>query len=395
MNDLRPEQQILIAIGRRQLSESDVESLRRLLALNIDWHHLLETARFHGLIPLLQRNTTVHASDLIPPNFRTRLKREAVENTQSVLYLSAKAIEVSKALDEVGVSNACFKGPLLSELAYGDLALRQAGDIDLLIGRENFQTAKRVLESLGFEMYPRLMPTQLRSHLGFHCEIQFMRDDWFTVVDLHWGLTPRSFIFAVSGEEVMSRLQTVSLAGSTVKTFSPEDLLLYQAMHGAKHLWKKLEWVSSVAELLRQCDNLWPTILERTRRARATKILSLALRLAELVYEVSLQPEVMLVLDRDESMKRFARKTLNDIFDARQKRTESTESNIYNLKIMDRRRDAIRSALRAAFVPTLSDWEALSLPSSLHSLYYAYRPLRLSKVYSLSLIHRLTRNAAR
>ncbi len=61
---------------------------------------------------------------------------------------------------------------------------------------------------------------------------------------------------------------------------------------------------------------------------------------------------------------------------------DSTETNLYNLRVMDRKRDALISALRAIFVPTLPDWQALALPPSLHSLYYAYRPLRFSKVYS-------------
>ena len=56
---------------------------------------------------------------------------------------------------------------------------------------------------------------------------------------------------------------------------------------------------------------------------------------------------------------------------------------------MDRKRDALISALRAIFVPTLPDWQALALPSSLHSLYYAYRPLRLSKIYGATLWRRL------
>lgn len=61
--------------------------------------------------------------------------------------------------------------------------------------------------------------------------------------------------------------------------------------------------------------------------------------------------------------------------------SDSSETNLYNFKIMDRKRDALVSALRALFVPTLPDWEALKLPAPLHSLYYAVRPLRLSKTY--------------
>jgi len=65
---------------------------------------------------------------------------------------------------------------------------------------------------------------------------------------------------------------------------------------------------------------------------------------------------------------------------------DSTETNLYNLRVMDRKRDAVLSALRAIFIPTLPDWQGLTLPAPLHSLYYAYRPLRLSKIYWRRLI---------
>ena len=68
---------------------------------------------------------------------------------------------------------------------------------------------------------------------------------------------------------------------------------------------------------------------------------------------------------------------------------DSTETNLYNLRIMDHKRDALVSALRAIFVPTVPDWQALALPGPLHSLYYAFRPLRLSKIYSTSLWRRI------
>ncbi len=87
-------------------------------------------------------------------------------------------------------------------------------------------------------------------------------------------------------------------------------------------------------------------------------------------------------------MKRMADQVLAQIFD-NARAAASTETNLYNLKIMDHKRDALVSALRAVFVPTLTDWDSLTLPASLHSLYYAYRPLRLSKVYTTSLWRKL------
>jgi len=388
MNTSRPEHEILICIARRDLGSRESDDLQGLMNSSIDWDYLLTTARQHALLPLLRKHAN---SDRMPGHVRSTLKRESVMNAQSVLYLTGKALEVQKLLSAHSIGNALFKGSLLSELAYGEVGLRHAGDIDVLIHPEDFQRAKELLESIGYQMHPHLTPAQQASHLAFHCEIQFTRDDWFTVVDLHWGLSPRSFVFGLSADEVMSRLQTVSFVGSEISTFSNEDLILYQSMHGAKHLWRRLEWIASLAELVRSLEkSSWSKVIERTIKARATRILALGLRLTE-NFDVDLPKEVLKTLDGEDHMRKFAEKIWSEMFTTKTF-AESTETNIFNLKIMDRRRDALFSTLRAIFVPTLSDWEALSLPTAMHPLYYAFRPLRLTKIYSASIMRRLLRS---
>jgi hypothetical protein len=391
----RPENDILVCVSRRDPGPRELTKLRELVNSRIDWEYLLNNARQHGLIPLLHKHANNNLSDLIPGHFRSALKRESVTNAQSVLHLVSKTLKLQKLLTENGVRNALFKGPLLSEIAYGEIALRQAGDIDVLIDREDFVLAKELLESLGYQMHPQLTSVQQASHLAFHCEIQFVRDDWFTVVDLHWGLSPRSFVFGLSGDEVMSRLKTVSFAGSQVQTFSNEDLLLYLAMHGAKHLWRRLEWIASLSELVRSLEpSAWAKVVDLTVKARAKRILGLGLRLVENLFDLEIPPEVFKAVDAGSHMQAFANKICDELF-TQPSRAESIDTNLYNLKIMDRKRDAFASVWRAILVPTLSDWEALSLPAALHPLYYGYRPLRLSKVYSSSLLRKLTHKLAR
>jgi hypothetical protein len=379
-----PENELLLSIARRG-------ELRHLLRQQLDWDYLFATAHAHGLLPLLHQNLS-YVSDLVPAHFLSRLKRESVANSQTVLHLIGKQLRVYKLFKEHGIPVAIFKGPLLAEMAYGEISLRQAGDIDLLISREHFSQARVLLESLGYQMHPNLTPAQLASHLKFHCELQFMRDDWFTVVDLHWDLAPRSFLFKVKAKEVLSRLQTVSLAGTQVETFGAEDLVLYQAMHGAKHLWRRLEWITALAESLRSMPSVnWDAIINRATSARATRILALGLRLIQQFSDVNVPSHIVTTVDSDEAMQRMAVRIRAQLFTTHGP-AESTETNLYNLRIMDRKRDALFSALRAIFVPTLPDWQALALPAPLHSLYYAYRPLRLSKVYSTALLRRVTRN---
>jgi hypothetical protein len=370
------ENELIVCVARREV---DAAKLRSLVREEINWDYVFATAQAHGLLPLLHKHLTSVAADLVPGHFLSRLKRESVANSQNVLHLIGKQLCVYKLFKEKGIPAALFKGPLLAQMAYGEISLRQAGDIDLLIARQHFAHARSLLESLGYEMSPRLTPAQLASHLSNHCEIQFMRDEWFTVVDLHWELAPRSFVFKVKTEDVMSRLQTVSLAGTLVETFSDEDLALYQAMHGAKHLWRRLEWN-------------WEVVIERAAQARATRMLGLGLRLVEEFSDTHIPSHVLTVVDSDCTMQRMAQRIRAELFTTFGA-ADSTETNLYNLRVMDRKRDALISALRAIFVPTFTDWQAFALPAPLHSLYYAYRPLRLSKIYWHRLVASKERNA--
>jgi hypothetical protein len=368
MNNSR-ENELLLCIARRG-------ELRPFLQQPLNWDYVLTTAYAHGLLPLLHKSLA-SAAGIVPGHFLSRLKRESVANSQNVLHLIGKQLRVYKLFKENEIPVALFKGPLLSQMAYGEISLRQAGDIDMLIDRRHFDQAKMLLESLCYEMSPRLTPPQLASHLNNHCEIQFMRDEWFTVVDLHWDLAPRSFVFGVEAGEVMSRLQTVSLAGTMVETFSAEDSVLYQSMHGAKHLWRRLEWITALAESLRSTPGMnWDTVTDRAAKAHATRMLALGLRLVQEFSDVAIPSQVLAAVDSDRSMQRMAERVRKELF-INVGAADSTETNLYNLRIMDRKRDALISALRAIFVPTFPDWQALALPASLHSLYYVFRPLRL------------------
>ena len=383
------EKELLLCIARRKLRDDQRAELRCLANQRLDFDYLFSKAQAHGLLPLLQKHLAATAADLLPGHFLSRLKRETVANSQNMLHLLGRQLTLCKVFEENGVPIAVFKGALLSQMAYGEIALRAAGDIDALIRPQDFARAKQLLESLGYEMSPKLTPRSFDSHLNHHCELQFVRDEWFTIVDLHWALAPKSFVFKLETEEVMSRLQSVEIAGAIIKTLATEDLILYLSMHGAKHLWRGLEWISSLGEVIRAAESIaWPVVIERAAKAHATRMLALGLHLTERVSEVQIPAEVLKAIDSDESMRKMSGEIMATIFDE-PRYAESTETNLYNLKIMDRKRDALVSALRAIFVPTFTDWQALNLPPSLHSLYYAYRPLRLSRVYSSALWRKL------
>jgi len=390
MTTTRAEHELLLCIARRDLDDRRRCDLRRLLSAPLDWAYLTSTARTHGLIPLLYRQLSTVVNE-VPPTHFAAVKQESIENCQSVLTLMARLTEVLQLFNQRELPLLVFKGAVLAEVAYGENSLRQAGDVDVLIEVENFQRAKELLESLGYEMVPALTSSQQKAHLNFHCEIQFVRDNWFTVIDLHWSLAPRAFPFELKTEDAFARSREASLGGQPFRTLAVEDLILFQCMHGAKHYWSRLEWITSLAEIIRsETDIDWAQLISRARATNSLKMLALGLNLARKLGDLEIPADVC---DKTAFMRPLADETLATIFNERELEYSSARAMKKNFRIMDRKRDVFASMFRVVFVPTLSDWQSLSLSPALQPLYYCYRPFRLLKTYAASLTRRLFHGA--
>jgi hypothetical protein len=142
-----------------------------------------------------------------------------------------------------------YKGPVLATSVYGNLALRQFVDLDLMIHRHDVLEAKEVLASLGYRPQYQLTRAQEAALLASQCEYAFTHEDGESTVELRWEITEH-FSFPLDTERLWERLEQVPLGGDNVPTLSPEDTLLILCAHGAKHLWERLGWICDVAELV-------------------------------------------------------------------------------------------------------------------------------------------------
>jgi hypothetical protein len=374
------ENELLFCVARRSLNHDWATRITSLLNGKLDWNYLCEKARQQRLMPLLYHHLNSVDPQSVPIPVLSSMRSEFVENSKRCLYLFTELRKLLRLFDEHGISPVVFKGPVLATVAYGDIGLRQSGDIDILIEPDAFGLAKELLASAGYRMEPSLTKSQESSHLRFHCEIQFVSDD-VSVVDLHWGLSPKSFPFALDPQQVLKRSETLTIQGTSLLTFSREDTILYLCYHGSKHYWSRLEWISSLAELIRASGIIeWPEVVARAKKSHALRMLRLGLMLAEDLGQLELPAFIFPIGEETASLRKCA-----DEFKARMFAESQPPGAFrmfrYNLQLMDRKRDAVAGFLRSILVPTIADWRAISLPALLHPLYYGFRPIRLLSKY--------------
>ena len=127
--------QFLIACCQTELSNDDMVFIEN-HAVTLDQQKLTSLAIQHGILPLVYKTIkelSQEKASIVPIEFLTELKAQYMGISQRNMLMSAELIRIMKLLEENGIEALAFKGPTLSQMAYGDITLRQYVDLDILV----------------------------------------------------------------------------------------------------------------------------------------------------------------------------------------------------------------------------------------------------------------------
>lgn len=273
------------------------ERVRRLAAVVGDWTALLDTAAHHRMLALLHAHLDAAASDLVPTDTMRALAAQTFANATANLALAAELVRVVDLLASRGIRSLPYKGPVLAQSVYGNLALRTMKDLDILLRPGDIATAIDVLAERGYE--PAGSMHRLVVQLGLDYQAALMRPQDDMVLELHWTVMPRNFSSPFGLDDVWDSRVETTLAGRRIAAPSHEDMLAILCIHGCKHRWKRLEWVCGVAELLRTKPLGWSRIFDQAERWHAGRMLRVGLLLAHELLQAPVPGTVLDVARND------------------------------------------------------------------------------------------------
>jgi Uncharacterised nucleotidyltransferase len=348
------------------------------LQQNVDWPKMLRLADQHGVSSLLYQSLFSLGDSAAPVEALHSLRRRHDINVHKCLFLARELVRVLDHLDSLGIEVMPYKGVVLSQTLYGDMALRQSGDMDLLVHASDLAPAKKSVCQLGYTPHLTLSEAAERAYVRSGYECTFDHAGGRNLLELQWALQPNfySVDFDVSG--VFRRGVTVSVAGRQAKTPSPEDLLLILSLHAAKHVWGRLIWLSDIAQLTKRPDLNWHWITSQAKALGIERIMHVTLLLAKslLGAEIPSSPNSTLLSDA-------ASHTLAD--NIRIEMANGVSCNVGSLdyfrlmmRLRERPADRLRFLRRLTFTPGPGEWEAIQLPARLFPLYRVVRLWRLS-----------------
>jgi hypothetical protein len=378
-----PEWSLLCAASSADPRESDLVRVRTVLERPIEWESVLRLAEQHGTSSLLYQNLS-HVADAIPSAVLTSLRQRYERNVHKSLFLTRELIRILDCLDAIGVEVIPYKGVVLSEVYYGDMAMRQSGDMDLFVRKRDVARTKSAVRDLGFTPRVPIPEDAEADYIASGYECTFDSPAGKNLLELQWALQPRFYAVDFEMDGLFERAVNVALAGRSVRTPSPEDLLLVLSVHAAKHVWGRLIWLCDIAQIPKRENVNWKWVQSQAQELGIERILHITLLLANRLLATAIPAPLENPILADRAAHAFADEIAVAVAAGVTYEEEKVSYFRLMMRLRERKTDRLRFLARLAFTPGPGEWETIRLPKALFPLYRLVRLARLATRWAKS-----------
>ena len=375
---LAAEWSFLLAACSEISREEKMDRIRLLSREPLRWNLLLDLAERHGTQPLLYQTLVgIEDADVVPPAEMSAWKQRYQLNLHKALFLSRELIRIVDCLSALGIEVLPNKGVALAELAYGDIALRHAGDIDLLIRPQDFPRIRDTVRELGYTPHLAFSEAEERAYLksGYECAFDCAAGP--NLLELQWAIQPSFYAVDFDMAALFHRAVTITVAGHPMKSLSSEDLVLVLSVHAAKHVWERLVWLCDIARIMRLPILDWTWIASQAKALGIVRILRVTMLLANRLLSATIPAAAQASLPEDPGTPALADEIQTHIASEAVFNVESLAYFRLMMRLRERPLDRLRFLQRLALTPGPSEWQAVRLPAPLFPL---YRLVRLSRL---------------
>jgi hypothetical protein len=350
--------------------------IQEILRHGVDWERLIQLAQHHGLVPLVFRRLSAEM-DTTRSSGLEALRQQDIANAHRTLWLTLELLNIHRHLQARGLEVLPYKGPVLAERLYGNVALRQFSDLDLLIRCDDLPTIKEALADLGYEPGLRLAQAAERDYLKSGYEYTFDGARGRNLLEIKWQILPRFYAIGFDVDDFFDRAVVVTIEGQKLRTLCDQDLMLVLCVHAAKHAWKQISWLCDIVQLARSRALDWLALQARAESLGITRIMAVTFLLAHKLLGAALPAQLGIDTERA-GAEVLAMRIVRQIVGEEEFDVESMAYFRLMMALRERRRDRFSFWRRLLFTPGAGEWSAVRLPGALFLLYRIVRICRLA-----------------
>jgi hypothetical protein len=361
---------------------------------HLDWIQFLALATNHHVLPLVFKalksakaghdNTAsiraILPPDGIPTEVMIQLQRLFMTIAAHNVQITATLHGIQQLIHSHGIDLIPIKGPSLAVLAYGDIAMRQFEDLDLLVRQEDLLRTVDLLEQVGYE-FPWLPTTADRTrYLASRQDWSLHKPGGRAHLDLKPVLISHTLSMPQSVEFMAKSCRPLPLDdGQHLIAPGPEAMLLAVCLDGANEMWCKLSSIADVAALLTTYpDGDWHGLFKDAASLGQQRSLLVGVEIATALLGCPLPTAFRKESHQDPLACRLAGRVIAGIRKDPACRISTLRQCQFSYRTRERWRDRWRYVTRLLFVPNAIELNMLALPSALLILHSLIRPPRLA-----------------
>jgi hypothetical protein len=263
----------------------------------LDWSYILRTARQNGIATLFYENLRRFDVEEEVPSWVTQELKQIYHyiGFKNALFYDELG-KVLHAFKNRGIDVIVLKGAVLAEMVWRNVALRQMGDLDLLVREQNLDKVDQTLSQLNYTSYEGYRPKTWyrRNH---HHLAPYHNLDKEAIIEIHQNLVPPNNLFYIDVHRVWERAYDTKIGNVDTLVLSPEDLIVHLCLHlsycnkfvgGIKHLID----ISQVVRYYGEGIN-WDWIIKEANKNKFTKFIYYPLYLAKGILDVGIEKEIL------------------------------------------------------------------------------------------------------
>jgi hypothetical protein len=351
--------------------------IQKILRHGVDWERLVQLAHHHGLVPLVFRRLSAEMDASRSPGLEA-LRQQDTANAHRTLWLTLELLNIHRHLQTRGLEALPYKGPVLAEALYGNVALRQFSDLDLLIRSNDLPTIKDALAELGYEPGLRLAQAAERDYLKSGYEYTFDGARGRNLLEIKWQILPRFYAIGFDVNDFFERAAVVTIEGQKLRTLCDQDLMLVLCVHAAKHAWKQISWLCDIVQLARSHALDWTALQAKAESLGITRIVAVTFLLAHKLLGAALPAQLGIQIKKDADVEVLAQRIVHLMVAEEELDPESMAYFRLMMELRERRRDRFSFWWRLLVTPGAGEWSAVRLPRPLFPLYRVVRICRLA-----------------
>jgi hypothetical protein len=337
----RPEMNLLVSCARTDVTGEISDRIRAAVENDVDWMALIRLAMRHDVMPLLCRSLEQVCPDRVPEGIFAPLRARYQAQAAQARRYAEELLRILSLLEDHGIPAVPYKGPTLAQRLYGDLALREFGDLDIMIVERDVPRAQDLIRRHGYDFACLKDASELARYVRTNRELQFSGPGGMRL-ELHWRFALQTAGVKHDPERFLQRMEMISLAGAQVPSLPLEVYFLILSLHGTKHKWRQLKLICDIAEILGQPGLDWGYVLAEADDLGLKRMLAVGVLLAEDPLGVAVPAELAEGLKIDRTARALTEEVRRSFFEEPDKDWHEQADLPFQFKIRERLQDRAR-----------------------------------------------------